>query len=162
MRVVTINSRSDLQALSARFGRDRADRTLVEIERLNPHVDFSRLATGTVLLVPDPPDEPEESIQGKAFADLREQVIGALDASSARVRRGYEALGEEAKEITAVLRTAAVRRAVEADPALQQQVDDAAAAFKRDAAEAKTADTSLRAIREQAAQELSALAKILE
>ena len=156
MRVLVINSRSDVQQL-----RSRPD-----IEKLNPHVDFKKLETGTVLLIPDPPAAAGAaaeglSIQGQAFEDLRVEVSKALEASGARVRRGYEALSEEAKELNATLKLAAVKRAVDADPELKQQVDAAAAVFKQDAADAKTADQTLRAIQQQATDELSALSKLL-
>ena len=158
MRVLVINSRSDVQQL-----RSRPD-----IEKLNPHVDFKKLETGTVLLIPDPPAAAAAgaaaeglSIQGQAFEDLRVEVSKALEASGARVRRGYEALSEEAKELNATLKLAAVKRAVDADPELKQQVDAAAAVFKQDAADAKTADQTLRAIQQQATDELSALSKLL-
>ncbi len=164
MRVLVVNSRSDVEALGLRLGRERSARTLDEIERLNPHVDFKKIERGTVLLVPDLPSDREgesRSIQGQAFEDLRDQVTEALEASSARVRRGYEALDDEAKEVTGVLKSAPLKRAMEADQELKQQVEAAAAVFKQDAAEAKAAEQTLKAMRDQVGQELNALAKLL-
>jgi hypothetical protein len=159
MRVLVINSRSDVQSLKAR----------PEIEKLNPHVDFKKIEPGTVLLLPDPPAATGtagtategKSIQGQVFDDLQSEVTKAVEASGARVRRGYEALTEEAKEVNAVLKTAAVKRLVDADPDLKQQADAAAAVFKQDAADAKAADQALRSIQQQATEELGNLAKLL-
>lgn len=164
MRVKVINSRADLQAIGTRLGAERAARTLEEIERLNPHIDFRKIERGTVLLVPDlaaEGDDEERSVQGDAFTELRSQVTAALTASGARVRRGHEALADEAKEVAAAFKSAPLKRAMEADPELKAQVDAATAAFKEDAAAAKTADQTLKALQEEVGKELESLAKLL-
>jgi hypothetical protein len=167
MRVILVNTRADVAALDSKLGV-RTGRTLETLEKLNPHVDFTKVEPGTVILVPDNPagpgdtgDKDDRSIQAKAFADLRVEVAGALDASSARVRRGYDVLAEEAKEVTATLKSAPIKRAIEADQELKVQVDAAAAVFKQDAADAKSAEQTLRSIKERMDQELDALAKLL-
>src|SRR5512145_2491319 len=127
MRVIVVNSRADAQTVASRLARERAGRPIDEIEKLNPHVDFARIEPGTVILVPDRPrpaaedaaDEDEDkdrSIQGRAFDDLREQTAGAFEGGSARIRRGYEGLAGETKEVSALLKSAPVKRAMESDP----------------------------------------------
>ena len=168
MRVIVVNSRTDVQTLGTRLGKDRTGQTFEAIEKLNPHVDFTRVEPGTVILVPDPPraadddaDDKDRSIQGRAFDDLREIVGSGLEASSARVRRGYEVLSAEAKEVTAALKSAPVKRAVDADPELKAQVESAAAVFKQDTADAKNAEQTLKSMKERMDEELNALAKLL-
>jgi hypothetical protein len=166
MRLIVIKSRADLQELRTRLGRAErgSGRTFEDIEKLNPHLDFKKIEPGTVVLVPDVPDtrEPERgSIQGQPFDELRDDVMAALRATGARVRAGYQGLGEQAKEVSAVFKTAAFKRAVEADPALQPQVDAAAAVFKRDTAQAKAAEEMLKMMERQATEDLEALAKLL-
>lgn len=171
MRVIVVNSRADAQGVAARLARERAGRPLDEIEKLNPHVDFTKIEPGTVILVPDRPrpageedgeeDDKDRSVQGRAFDDLREQVTGAFEAGSARIRRGYDSLASESKEVGALLKSAPVRRAMEADAELKPQVDAAAAVFKQDAADAKAAEQSLKTMKDGIEAELSALAKLL-
>jgi hypothetical protein len=167
MRVIFINSRADVATLDSKLGV-QTGRTFEALEKLNPHVDFTKVEPGTVILVPDSPaaagdtgDKDDRSIQANAFADLRDDVVSALDASSARVRRGYEALAEEAKDVSAALKSAPIKRAVEADQELKVQVEAAAAVFKQDAADAKSAEQTLKSIKERMSQELDALAKLL-
>jgi len=170
MRVIVVNSRTDVQTLGTRLGKDRTGQAFETIEKLNPHVDFTRVEPGTVILVPDPPraadaaddkDDKDRSIQGRAFDDLREIVSSGLEASSARVRRGYEALSAEAKDVTAALKSAPVKRAVDADPELKAQLESAAAVFKQDTADAKNADQTLKSMKDRMDEELNALSKLL-
>lgn len=167
MRVIVVNSKTDAQTLNTRLGRDLPGRQFETIEKLNPHVDFTRIEPGTVILVPDAPpaaagqDDKDRSIQGRAFDDLRELVTGGLESSSARVRRGYDSLVADGKEITAALKSAPVKRAMEADQELKAQVEAAATVFKQDTADAKTADQTLKSIKDRMDEELSALAKLL-
>jgi hypothetical protein len=173
MRVIMVNSRADAQNVASRLARERIGRPADEIEKLNPHVDFTRIEPGTVILIPDrirpagerapdaADDDKDRSVQGRAFDDLREQVSTALEASGARVRRGYDALANDAKEIGALLKSAPMKRAMEADPELKQQAEAAAAVFKQDQADAKAAEQSLKTIESRMQEELAALAKLL-
>ncbi len=164
MRVKVINSRSDLDELGSSLGSDRAAKTMEQIRRLNPHVDLKNIKRGTVVLVPDAPGPPRadaRSIQGDAFAELRSQVTAAVEASCARVKRGYDSVSDEAKQVTAALKTAAVKRALEANPDLKEQAEAAGRVFKQDAADAKAADQTLKAMSDRFDRELDALAKLL-
>jgi hypothetical protein len=164
MRVKVINSRSDLEGLGAAAGQAQAARRIEQIQRLNPHLDVKNIKRGTVVLVPEAAGERDteaRSLQGDAFADLRSQVSAALDASRARVRRGYGTLNENAKEVTTVLKSAAVKRALEAQPDLKEQAEAATRVFKQDAADAKTAEQTLKEMGDRFEQELEALAKLL-
>jgi hypothetical protein len=171
MRVIVVNSRADAQTVASRLARERAGRPVDEIEKLNPHVDFTRIEPGTVILVPDrrsPATEPAEedddkdrSIQGRAFDDLREQTANAFEGGSARIRRGHEALAAETKEVSALFKSAPVKRAMESDPELKSQVEAAAAVFKQDAADAKAAEQTLKSMKDLMEKELDAIAKLL-
>ena len=164
MRVKVINSRSDLEALGSAVGQEQAAKRIEQIQQLNPHVDLKNIKRGTVVLVPDAPGERDaesRSVQGEAFADLRSQVNAALEASRARVRRGYGALNDSAKEVTTVLKSAAVKRALEAQPDLKEQAEAATRKFKQDATDAKAAEQTLKEIGDRVEQELEALAKLL-
>ena len=117
-----------------------------------------------MLLIPDAPNTATGDttpVEETPFDELRDQIVGAIDGTAARVRAGYDALAAQTKDTTAALKSAPVKRAMEVDPTLKEQVDAAAAVFKQDTANAKTADQTLKALQKQAAAELSALQKLL-
>ena len=164
MRVKVINSRSNLEELGSGVSQEQAAQRIEQIQRLNPHLDVKNIKRGTVVLVPDAPGERDaesRSVQGDAFADLRTQVNAALEASRARVRRGYGALNDSAKEVTTVLKSAAVKRALEAQPDLKEQAEAATRVFKQDATDARAAEETLKEMGDRFEQELEALAKLL-
>lgn len=165
MRMIVIKQGTDLATLSARLlaGGTGNEGALQSLQRLNPHVDFRAIEAGTVLLVPDLPGlraGESTSISGEAFAAFQQQVSGAVEAAVARVRSGYEALAAQRQDVTAVLKSAAVRRVIEADPDLKSQLDAATQVFKQDQQRAKDAETTLQAL-QQAKDEMQALAKLL-
>ena len=162
MRVVVINDRTNLQSVARLLGDQAGSKIALErLQALNPHVDFAKIEPGTVVFVPDAPGAAAPSVQGGAFAALHEQFLASVDAVGLRVRGGYEALGAERQSVSAALKLAAARRAIENDPDLKAQLDAAAEVFKQDQAQAKAANDTLRVVHQQAASELGALAKLL-
>ena len=167
MRMIIIKQATDLQALSTRLltagaGKEGA---LLSLQRLNPHVDFNRLDAGTVLLVPDQPGVKtgeSTSIGGDAFDAFQEQVRASVDEAVARVRNGYAGLTAQHTEVAAVLKGAALKRALEADPDIKGELERAAQVFKRDQQQAKEAMAQLQALQAQASEELARLAKRLQ
>jgi len=167
MRTIVVNERTDLRGLRTRLLGERplAEGALESLARLNPHVNLEQIPAGTVLVVPDLPGlrkEETSSVSGDAFASLREQLLASVDAVGGRVRGGYEELLAQQKEVTAVVRLAAFRRAVEADPDLKEQLETGTQVFKEDREKARAADETLSALKEEAVAELAALAELLK
>jgi hypothetical protein len=164
MQVIVID-KNNLQAFTQLLG-DKIDsgRALDQLKNLNPHVDFKKkIEPGAVLLIPDALGFREAesfSVTGHAFEALREQMLASVDAAASRVRGGYEALLTEQKEVAVVLKSAAVKRALEADPDLKLQIEAATQVFKQDQQRAKEAEQTLQTL-QQAKDELGALAKLL-
>ncbi|HEY2925279.1 hypothetical protein, partial [Piscinibacter sp.] len=77
------------------------------------------------------------------------------------VRSGHEALAAQRQEVAALLKSAAVRRLIESDPDLKQDLDAAVQVFKQDQQQAKEAEKTMQLLQEQAKAELAALAKLL-
>lgn len=166
MRMIVIKQATDLQGLSARLlGQGAGSSTALDaLKNLNPHVDFRKIEPGTMLLVPDLPGLHEgeaSSVSGDAFEALRVQVLASLDAASARVRSGHEALAAQRSEVAAALRTPGFKRALDTDQQLKAQLDAASEVFKADQAQAKASEETLKALAQQAGAELAALAKVL-
>lgn len=127
-------------------------------------MNLEKIPAGTVLLIPDLPGLREgesSSVMGDAFDAVREGLLASVDAVGARVRGSYEALRAQQKEVSAVVKSAAFRRAL-ADPTLSEQVEAGTQVFKQDREEAKAADETLKALKEKAGAELAALAKLLQ
>lgn len=166
MRMIVIDKKTDLRALSTRLLGEEAGRSsaLDKLKDLNPHVDFKTIEPGTVLLIPDAPgfrDAESSSVTGDAFDALREQMLASVEAATSRLRGGFDALLTEQKEVAAVLKSAAVRRAIEADPDLKPQIEAATQVFKQDQQQARDVEKTLQTLQEQAAAELAALAALL-
>lgn len=135
------------------------------LKALNPDVDFTRLAAGTVLLVPDTPDLKEgasTSLGGETFEAFVKEVDTRLRISSARVKEGFERILLDRTSVSAVLKTAAVKRLVESDPVLKKQLESADARFKEDERRAQAEQKLLEATQKQAIEELTALARLFE
>ena len=166
MRVIVTDKKTDLRALSSRLWGDEAGRgsALDKLKNLNPHVDFKKIEPGTVLLIPDAPgfrDTESFSVTAGAFDALREQMLASVNAAASRLRGGYKALMAEQKGVAEVLNSAAVKRAIEADPDLKPQIEAATQVFKQDQQQARDAEKTLQILQEQAAAELASLTKLL-
>lgn len=165
MRIIVIKQATDLQALGARFAGNASAREsgLEQLQRLNPHVDFRRIEPGTVLLVPDAGVKKGESISvgGQAFEAFREQVQSSLGAAAVQVRQGHQVLADQRQAFSALTKTAAVKRLLDADPDLKPQLAAATAVFKKDQQDAKDAEALLKDLQEGALAELDALGKLL-
>jgi hypothetical protein len=139
---------------------------LQRIQALNPHVrDLAQVKPGTVLLLPDLPDfeaEAGDSVAGQAFDGFAADAAAGLKASGERLRAGMARREAMRKDVAAVLKSAAVKRVLEADPALRKQADEADARFKAEQKEGAAALAALTAMDEALAAELANLAKIFK
>ena len=166
MRTIVLDKATSVEELRARLLGEKPfpDGALEKLKGLNPHLAFKRIPAGSVLLLPDLPGlrkDEGSSVTADPFDGLEETLLAAVDAAATRAREGARALLAEQKEVTSVIKSAAFRRAVEADPALGEQVEAAAQTFKQDQEDAKANAETLKALRQETAAELAALAKLL-
>ena len=172
LRTLVVSKPTTLKALSASLAADSggasaetAAANLSALGRLNPHVaDLDRVPAGTVVFVPAGSKSrgDGESIVEQSFGQFSEHVRQAVEASAKRVDAGHAALAEQQKEVVAALRSAAVKRQIDADADLQQQVKDAEAVFKADQQAARTAEQAFETLPKDVAAELAALAKLFD
>lgn len=163
MRMIVIDKTTDLQGLTARL-LGTGDSAVQNLQRLNPHLDLKRLAPGAVVLVPDQPGAGEgesASVNGESFAAFMQAATTALDLAAARVRSGFEARLAEQKDVQAVLKAPALKRALDGDPDLKKQIDALAPGFKEDAQAAKASESAMKTLLSESATELAVLAKLL-
>jgi vacuolar-type H+-ATPase subunit I/STV1 len=157
MRMFILKQGQDLQTLSSRLG---GSASISRLKALNPHLDLDRLEPGTVLLVPDGIDDAD-SVAGAVFDGLAGDVKEGLKAATARVR-GTQAKSEALrKDVSAILKSAAFKRAVESDADLKKQTDAADARFKADQAKGKQTEESLSALEQLVNEELAVLGKLV-
>ena len=166
MRMIVIEQATDLPALTTRLlgAKAGAGASLDALKRLNPHVDFGKLGAGTVLLVPDLPglrDDRAASLGGGPFDTFSQQLVADFDAAATRVQTGHAARLTDQKELVALFKGSALKRALEADPELKAQADAFGQVFKQDPIDAKAADETLKAMKDGLGTELAVLAKLL-
>ena len=165
MRTLVIKKNTDLAGVSSELlasglSAGVARSALETLQALNPHVDLNKLATGAVLVVPDQPQykaAASKSIGGGRLDDFEKLVESALDATSARLKQGEERRNAERAELATALKSAAVKRAVGADPQLAKAVEHAAQRAKQDD---KDADKAMQVLAKGVHAELTALAKL--
>jgi len=167
MRTVVIRKQgNDLPALAKRLMRREANSAtlLEELQTLNPHVDFAHLAPGTVLLVPDRADcNPTESdsVAGEVFAGLADDIRAGFKTASARIRSAYDRVDSDYKNVTAIARSATMKRIVDSDPELGKQLVSADARFKADVVRGREARIALGAMEKALTTELEELARLV-
>ena len=171
MRLFVIQQTSDMNALSAVLlkqpagGQALSQATLEQIKKLNPHADMQKLQAGTVLLLPDTPelkDADSQSMAGKFFDDFSATTRQSLDAVAQRMRVGAEAQAADRAGVTAVIKTAAVKRLIDSDPQLKKQLDEAANEFADVQKQAQEAARQLETLQSGLDNEMQVLRKMLE
>lgn len=166
MRMTVINQNTDLTTLGVRlFSTDTArESTLAGLQRLNPHVDFTRIEPGTVILVPDQAglrDGESASVGGTAYDAFAAQALSSVEDSAARVRAGHTNRLAQQKELATLLKSPSLRRLLESDPDLKNELDAVQQLFKDDQQAAKDADAMLKLLQEQLALELAGLGELI-
>jgi hypothetical protein len=169
MPIYVVDQDTDLKALrsrllSGRLSDERADLALRALQDLNPHVDFQRLAVGDVLIVPDSPSfktSASKSAADDMVDDLQQLVRRGLEAAAARSNAGNEARAAERAEVSAVLKSRALLRVLEADPELKAQLLEVTKGFKEEQRQAIEDERTLEAASKNAMAELASLTRLL-
>jgi hypothetical protein len=172
LRTFVVSKSITLKALTAQLAGEPAGgdaeapgARLASLQRLNPHIaDLDRIPAGTVLLVQDTPNvrAVTSPVGGESFNEFAAQVREAVASAAQRVDAGYGALAEQQKEVASALKSAAIRKQIDADGDLQKLVKDSDAVFKADQQSAKTAQQTLESLQKSVAEELAALAKMFD
>lgn len=172
LRTLVVSKATTLKALTASLSAEPAGAgeaapgaDLASLRRLNPHIaDLDRIPAGTIVFVPDTPTSraASGSVVEQGFNDFANYVRQAVESSAKRVDASHGALAEQQKEVAAALKSAVIKKQIDADADLQKQVKDAEAVFKADQQSAKTAQQMLEALQKDVTEELAALAKMFD
>ena len=168
-RMFVVKDNANLEALrgtllSARLSDAQATSALADLQALNPHVDFKKVAPGTVLLVPDAPSfkaSSSDSVVADALGGLEQVVRSQLAAAAKDQKSGAAVRAEQRSEVAAVQKAAAFRKVVDQDPELKEQLAQASRLAKDEEKEAAAAEDALESATKGALAELAALAKLL-
>lgn len=169
MRMFVIKQATDLQGVSTQLLRRAAGEggagALERLQALNPHVDFRKLAAGTVLLVPDSPEiKPSASrTLGEEPVDaLVEDLARGLKEQAARVREALKRQEDDRTAVAAALKTAAAKRMLDSDPQLRDQVKAASQQSSDDRKRAQQTLEQIAGMQEGATRELARLQKLVD
>lgn len=163
MPIFVIRKDSDIKRVIAAAPATRVQ----EMQRFNPHVDFTKLAPGTVLVIPDQlrdiefPAGDAESIGPEALASFTGFAKDAIQASATRLRTAAERAKAEEGELAAAAKSQGVNDAIGRDPALKEMIG---AALKKSQENGRAAAESIKAfdaLSKAALSELQALGKRL-
>jgi LysM repeat protein len=163
MQIFVIKKDSDLKRVIAAAPAS----TVQDLQRFNPHVDFTKLAPGTVLVIPDAlrdiqfPTGDAESIGPEALASFTGFAKDALQASAKRLRAGAERAKTEEGELAAAAKSQGVNDAVGHDPALKEMIAAALKTSQEDGRAAAEGIKAFDALSKAALSELQALGKRL-
>jgi hypothetical protein len=169
-RLFVVGRDADFQTVTGKLLTSRAstgpqaDSALAALQALNPHVDLKKLRAGTVLLVPDSPSfkaSATDPVAGEALDGFAQLVKNGFAAAAADLKTGNETRNAQRNDVAAAIKSAAVKRLIDADPDLRQQVDEALKAAKDDQVQAAQAEQQVDAATKGALTELASLAKLL-
>lgn len=169
MRIIVIKESTDLQALGTQLIGKKTDGsiTLERLKSLNPHVDFNHLERGTVLLLPDAHepktsnDKDTRSPARDAIDDFSKDAEAGFRVAAERVRNAAEALNADLGALSAAVKSAAVKRLIDSDPLLKQQLEDAREAGNNEQKGVQEAVRQVQALQKMVGEELAALGRML-
>jgi hypothetical protein len=165
IRMFHVKNADSLAKLLKAGGAAQAGATMEKLQQLNPHANLSELKAGTVLLMPDLPQlkaGDTQAVAAESFDAFASDATNGLKLSGERARDGVAKRDAVRKEVSAALKSAAVKRVLDADPALRQQADAAEARFKVEQKEATETLAQLDSMNAALADELGQLAKLFK
>jgi hypothetical protein len=169
MRMLVIKQDADIHTLSARLlsaklNSDQTKSAIASLQAFNPQVDFEKLGVGTVLLVPDTPSfkpSATSAVLNGAFGDFEKLVRSGLSDAAARMKADNAAHTADAGAVASVLRLAAVKRLIDADADLEQQVSSVTKTLKDDEQQSKEAEQTLVTASKEALAKLVQMGKFI-
>jgi hypothetical protein len=169
MQTFVIREASDLAGLTAKLVDKRsanASATLDRVKAMNPHVDFSKLKAGTVLILPDDPglkrsDKDIQPFGAWALQEFAQAADQAFVSAAERIKANAETASGDRNALATSLRTNAVKRQAEGDPALAAQLQEVASASADEQKALSQATSDLETLRKSFAQEMAAMTKLL-
>jgi hypothetical protein len=133
------------------------------LQAANPHVDFSRVSEGTVLLVPDDGDAKKDdapSIGQAGFERFEQALIAAFRATAERIRRDAHQQQDADKEAAKLLKSASIRKLAESDALLRERIDASAEHLHARVRDSSEVDARLASIEGGLMEEIGKLQRL--
>jgi hypothetical protein len=169
MRMFVIKQATDLNGVGTQLLRRTSGEggagALERLQALNPHVDFRKLSAGTVLLVPDSPEiKPSASrtLGEKPVDALLEDLSHGLKEQAMHVKSAFKSQEDDRAAVASAIKTAAVKRIVESDPQLRDQLKAALQQSNDDRKQAEQTLEQIVGMQELAVGELARLQKLVD
>jgi hypothetical protein len=167
-RTFTVRSEITLQALGAtlldaRFSGAQAEAAMERVKLLNPHVDFQRIAPGTVIFLPDAPGLKATvgaAAQTGPMDEFRALLTGALEDAASRLKAGNAARATERADLSAALRSATFKRVTGEDRNIAAQVTEAQEAMANEERADKQAEENIATMSKAVLAALAQLRKL--
>ncbi|WP_422003421.1 hypothetical protein [Reyranella sp.] len=167
-RTFTVKNETTLQSLGtalldARFGGAQAEAAMEQVKALNPHVDFQRIAPGTVLFVPETTGlkaTAGTSAQSAPLDEFRALLSGALGDAAGRLKEGNAARAAGRADLAAALKSTAFKRVVGEDRDIAAQVTEAQEAMASEERDDKQAEENFAAVSKATLAALTQLRKL--
>ena len=165
MRFFVIKQDTNLQSLASQLVKNGSGdaAALDRLQKLNPHVDLQHIGKNTVLLVPDSPNYKAEGdkLGDDGFDLFAKEVATALRDGTARASDALAQAETQEKEVSKLLKSAAIRRYADDDSALRARIETAASRATVVTKETKDTTPQLDALKKGAAEELKKLRALL-
>ncbi len=173
MRVFLVKKGSELPdwlrsaATATATGAD-APLSLQRLQALNPHLDFSQLAPGSVVLVPGDGNalgaaaSQAPPAAGQALADFMTLAADGIKAAQQALRDAAAARQADDAAVATALASETVRALLARDAELQAQASAAVAGAQQDAKAAAADLKTLAVLAKAVPQELAALGRLLD
>lgn len=158
MRILIVRHATDIAALQAGSAPQ-----LARLQALNPHVDVARLEPGATLLLPDDAPDASASTQDPTrdtFGDFVRQTEAGFKAAAEQLHRSADRLATERSAVTGAAKSAAVKRLLDADAPLREQLQAAVEASTTEQKQAQQAQKTVETLQQTALQELAALRRL--
>ena len=164
MRFFVIKQDTELKALGQTLFKANRKVMTDRLKAANPHVDFSHVEAGAVLLIPDS-DDPHEAdaptIGQAGLENFEREFVAAFRATSERIRNDTSRRNEADKEADKLLRSASIRKLGESDPPLRERLIEAAAQLHSRARDSKDVATRLDSLKGGLMEEIGKLQRLL-
>jgi hypothetical protein len=163
MRFFVVKQDTDLKALGQTLFKANRNVMTDRLKTANPHVDFSRVEAGSVLLIPDSGDPHEADAQtiGQAGLErLEREFVAAFRATSERIRNDTSRRNEADKEADKLLRSASIRKIGESEPNLRERLIEASEHLRARARDSKDVAARLDSIEGGLMEELGKLQRL--
>jgi hypothetical protein len=163
MQIFMVKKDSNVQALLAGTSKTQ----VLQLQKLNPHLDFKRIKPGEMIIVPDSVDDVDfpggslKTIGADAMESFSSFAEQALADAARRMKTAADRAKTEEASLATALKSRMVTAALSQDPELKSQAAEASTQAKADSKAAAADVKAFDQLRKTVMAELAVLEKRL-